>query len=421
MFSLMDTLAKAFLSYAHADNDRENGRILRLADHIRSEFELLTGSTIEIFTDSAEILWGQDFRRRLDEALQETTFFIPVLTPTYFMREECRKEMNRFVASAAALGLDELLLSLRYIPVPDLREDSVDDLKAVSAQMQFEAWDQLRLEDEQSTEHRRAVNKLAARLVQLTQNMEGGDGDGGEPPSSPGTALVAVASSAVHDGEEPRRPTIRIRTTDSAAEQNNVSADELTDEADGHNDDEGPDDDEPGLMDLVAEAQPAMDVWGATLKKLPAATVAFNEKFSVATQKMVATNALPNAFAVKVQIARELASDVEPELAEIEQLSKDYSIQLLKLDPSIKALFELAALSDDPEAHEAVTIITAAISKMVVAARAALEGTTSAADAARATAKLSKDLRPVMRRFETAMRNIGDGFTYIEAWETLAP
>ena len=79
---MVQTVAKAFLSYAHADNEREGGRILRLGELIRNEFETLTGSTIEIFTDKAEILWGHDFRRRLNEAMQETTFFIPVLTPT---------------------------------------------------------------------------------------------------------------------------------------------------------------------------------------------------------------------------------------------------------------------------------------------------------------------------------------------------
>ena len=42
----METVAKAFLSYAHSDNEREGGRILNLAKLIREEFESLTGTTI---------------------------------------------------------------------------------------------------------------------------------------------------------------------------------------------------------------------------------------------------------------------------------------------------------------------------------------------------------------------------------------
>jgi hypothetical protein len=180
-------------------------------------------------------------------------------------------------------------------------------------------------------------------------------------------------------------------------------------------------DDEPGLMDLVAEVQPAMDAWGATLTELPKASIAFNEKFGAATAKMEAANSKPNSFALKIQVARELAIDVEPELKEIERLSKEYSIGLLRLDPSLRALFELAALSNDPESQGVVAGLSQSISGLIEAARGAMVNTTGAADAARSNAKLSRDLRPVLRRFETAMRNIVDGFTFIEAWETLLP
>ncbi|TFD63537.1 toll/interleukin-1 receptor domain-containing protein [Cryobacterium sp. Hb1] len=425
----MDILAKAFLSYAHADNAREGGRILRLAEHLRNEFELLTGSTIEIFTDNAEILWGQDFRQRLDEALQETTFFIPVLTPTYFIREECRKEMNQFVASASGLGLNELLLSLRYIPVPDLREESVDDLKSVAARMQFEPWDQLRLVDEHSTEHRLAVNRLAARLVQLTQDLEGGTGAVGGGGASLGSALVTIPSpnsrsnehivlspSKNREDREANPSSAASEKTDGRSRRDHDHAAEAVEETTRHSED-----DEPGLVDLVAEVEPAMAAWGATLTKMPEATQAFNEKFAAATSKMEAANSKPNSFALKVQVARELARDVEPDLALIESLSKEYTTSLLRLDPSIRALFELAALGSDDESRPVVAELSNSIGKLIEAARSAMDSTTFAADAARANAKLSKDLRPVLRRFETAMRNIVDGFTFIEAWDTLRP
>lgn len=75
--SMVEIAAHAFLSYAHEDNEREGGRILRLAKFIENEFQTLTGTKISIFTDKAEIKWGQDFRAQLDEALQETTFSFP--------------------------------------------------------------------------------------------------------------------------------------------------------------------------------------------------------------------------------------------------------------------------------------------------------------------------------------------------------
>lgn len=407
----MEVLAKAFLSYAHADNDREGGRILRLADHIRAEFETLTGATIQIFTDNAEILWGQDFRRRLDESLQETTFFIPVLTPTYFLREECRKEMSQFVASASALGLKELLLSIRYIPVPDLREGSADDLKAVAARMQYEPWDALRLLEESAADHRQAVHRLATRLVQLTQDLESGTSDGSGASPVPGAALVAETSGPHYPADE--RPT----KGDEPEETEAPPEVEVVD--DGNDEDAEDEDDEPGLLDLIEEIQPATAEWGETIRALPIVTTAFNEKFADASARMNASSSGPNAFAIKIQIARQLAKDVEPELAELERLSKEYSKGLLRLDPAIRALFELTELTDGPDAAEQLAGMKTGLRTLIESARTAHDGTVRAADAARDNAKLLRDLRPVLRRFETAMRNVADGFVFIQAWEPL--
>ncbi|MDR6866578.1 hypothetical protein J2Y69_001171 [Microbacterium resistens] len=399
----METTAKAFWSYAHADNERENDRILRLVELVRGEYELLTGTTIKIFTDRSKIAWGDDFRQKLEEALQETSFFIPILTPTYFLRDECRKEMSQFVRSAKALGLQQLLMSIRYIPVVDLTEQSADELKAVAASMQYESWDGMRLLDEHSAEHRIAVNRLAARLATLATSLESG---AGATPSS--GALSSQEVPPRTGGDESVSGTTQTLPTSVSPSVEIVPA---------HSEEE--EDDSPGLLDLVADAQPAMESWTATLSKLTPATEQFNAKFQAATERMNQANSRPDAFARKLLAARELATDVEPELLELERLSKEYSSGLLRLDVTIRALFELTELSTDDETHAAKAILQKNLSTLVQTSRDAMKGLESAADAARNNAKLSRDLRPVLRRYETAVRNMVDGFAIIEEWESV--
>lgn len=391
----MEIVAKAFLSYAHDDDRREYGRILHLAELIRDEFESLTGTTIEVFTDSAEILWGQDFRARLNESLQETTFFIPVLTPTYFLKEECRKEMTQFVTSASALGLDQLLLSIRYLPVPDMREGSTDELKDIAARMQFEPWDGYRLLDQSGAIYRTAVNKLATRLVQLTQKLESSSGASGNPNDS-AAALIS----------DPNRP-------ETSATANDQTEDvDRTEPADPEVDD----DDAPGLIDLAEDAEPAMAAWAETLNQLTPASNALNEIFNAASLKMLDANDHPNSFAAKIVIARKLAQDVEETLQAIERLSKDYSFGLLRVDPGVRVMLEMAANADDAGARAG---FAKSLQELIDSSIVASESVRGAADAARANAGLSRDLRPVLRRFETALRNIVDGVSTIKAWQPL--
>ncbi len=389
---MSEVVAKAFLSYAHADNEREDGRIRRLATLLRSEFEFLTGETIDIFVDSAEIRWGQDFRAQLDEAMQNTTFFIPVLTPTYFLREECRKEMIQFVSSARSLGLQELLMSIRYAPVSDLREGSTDELKDIAARMQFEPWDDVRLLEETSSPYRTRINRLAARLVELTRDLEERPVNLASNPKRASNDIIAKSPwtggiSEPAEAGQNRRP-------------------EPDDEED---------DDAPGFLELMADFQPVADEWTKTLTTLGPAVGEFGELFSASSTKMEEANKKPNSFAAKIVIARQLAKEAAAPLATIEQMSKEYSTSLLRMDPIIRAVLEVLKDQEDPGSEDAV----AGIRHLIDSSREAMTSISSAADSAKANAGMSRDLRPLLRRFETALRNVVDGQDLIDGWEPL--
>ncbi|WP_149030417.1 hypothetical protein [Kitasatospora sp. MBT66] len=80
---MADNEPSGFWSYTHRDNDLDGGRILRLAEAIRNEFEIITGNELKVFVDSKSISWGDEWKLRIDTAIFGITFLIPVMTPRF--------------------------------------------------------------------------------------------------------------------------------------------------------------------------------------------------------------------------------------------------------------------------------------------------------------------------------------------------
>ena len=162
-----------FWSYVHADDDAEGGRIALLSRDVASQFGLMTGETIELFLDVESVKWGDAWRDRIDSSIAAGVFFIPILTPRYFMSPECRRELQLFARRATQLGARELVLPLLYMDVPGLREDDpADELMALVKSFQWEDWTEVGLSEPQSESYRRGVRKLATRLVEANAQAE---------------------------------------------------------------------------------------------------------------------------------------------------------------------------------------------------------------------------------------------------------
>lgn len=164
---------KGLWSYVHADDEAEGGRISRLAKDVASQFEMQTGEKIELFLDTDAVKWGENWREEIDEGLSSIAFFIPVLTPRYFMSHECRRELRFFADRATSLGVKELVLPLLYVDVESLHDDTVsDDLVALVMTFQWENWLELRFAELTSGGYRRGVSRLAARLVEANRQAD---------------------------------------------------------------------------------------------------------------------------------------------------------------------------------------------------------------------------------------------------------
>jgi hypothetical protein len=160
-----------FWSYAHEDNKLDGGAILQLAHLIAEEYSLISGDQLELFVDHDSIAWGEEWRNRIDSALAQTTFFIPIITPRYFRRPECRRELLEFAAKAEGLGVIELLLPILYVEPQDFSAESPDEAVALTARTQYQDWRTARLVEFSSREYRASVNALARRLLEITRQV----------------------------------------------------------------------------------------------------------------------------------------------------------------------------------------------------------------------------------------------------------
>jgi len=358
--------AAGFWSYTRKDDELEGGRIRRLAEKLRAEFALLTGAELELFVDRDGIEWGDAWRSRIDEALAATTFFIPIITPRYFERRECRHELLTFIGHAKSLGMEELLLPILYVQVSDLIGEgtSTDEAVAIVAATQWVDWRNLRLEEEDSGRYRQAVNRLAARLLEVSERLA-------DRPPSPAPAVVATV------GEE----------------------------------------DEPGLVDLMAVAEEALPTWQAIIEQFAPVLEQLNEANKEATAQVNESDARGGGFAGRLVVARRLGIALEGPADKLVQLGNSYASELVRIDPGILAM--LRALEQDPTQlnDEGITELLNSIQGFAALSRNNAQSTRELSDTYSGIADISRVLRGPVRKIKQGLRGVLDGQSIIDEWD----
>lgn len=163
---------RVFLSYARQADRRDDQAVSTLRQALEGELHLLTGEPFDIFQDWQDIGWGQDWRRRIQEALDESLFVIPLLTEGLFKSEVCREELELFRAREQSLARDDLFLPLLYARCPSLERHRDDPLVALMNARNWHDWRDLRHEPSTSATYRRAVTRLAERLIEAVERTE---------------------------------------------------------------------------------------------------------------------------------------------------------------------------------------------------------------------------------------------------------
>jgi parallel beta-helix repeat protein len=156
----------AFMSYVHADD--KYGRPTEFRQYLSDEVRIQIGEEFPIFQDH-DIQWGQNWRERIEESLDEASFLIPIITPSFFNSPYCRSELERFLDREKQLGRNDLILSVYYVNCPFLDDEAKqasDKLAQAIATHQYADWRELRFEPFTAP----LVGKTLARLAGQIRN-----------------------------------------------------------------------------------------------------------------------------------------------------------------------------------------------------------------------------------------------------------
>ncbi|WP_062443624.1 toll/interleukin-1 receptor domain-containing protein [Herbidospora daliensis] len=360
------TNAAGFWSYTHRDDQAEGGRLLRLAESVREEYALLTGDDLEIFVDREGIEWGDEWRQRIDQALQSTTFFIPIITTRYLRSHECRRELLRFAGKAESLGVKELFLPIVYAPIRQLDTGEDDDeIVALVRRTHFQDWRELRLLDENSAAYRAAVHALAGRLVRIAENLQE------NPPALPTPEELAGDAWA---GEG------------------------------------------PGIVDVMAEAEKAVPAWASTIDELRTTLTELGVVVTPMAARIQESDQAGHGFAGRLALLREFADEMDPVADRLVAVSTRYADQVVTINPAILAAireYEQDSGTATPEERASFVKVMRELADTMQPAVAGLDELLRNLDGAKG---ISRDLAKPLGKMSKALSSLQDSNGLISQW-----
>lgn len=145
----MPTEPAGFLSYVQLNDKHDSGRLTQLRERLEYEVQVHTGQPFPIFQDRNDIKWGQQWKKRIEEGIDASTFLVAIITPSYLKSPACRDEFELFLAREKKLKRSDLILPLVYVDTPQLvdkRAQSADKIVKELASRQWADWRDLRHE-----------------------------------------------------------------------------------------------------------------------------------------------------------------------------------------------------------------------------------------------------------------------------------
>ncbi len=164
----------AFISYVHLDNIYENGRLTKFGKRLSNAVRFLGEEQFQIFQDHKDIQWGENWRERIEKSLDQVSFLIPIITPSYFRSPECREELEYFIKRENILGRNDLILPVYYLSTPLIDDEikcATDKLAQVIAAHQHVDWRDLRLRGFESLLIRKAIEEIAKKILTALERV----------------------------------------------------------------------------------------------------------------------------------------------------------------------------------------------------------------------------------------------------------
>jgi F-box protein 11 len=155
----------AFMTYVHADD--KYGHLSTFRERLGDEVQVQIGREFPIFQDRKDIQWGKNWKQRIEDSLDEVTFLIPIITPSFFNSQPCREELQRFLDREKQLGRTDLILPIYFVDCPLLNDEKLrakDELAQAIASRQYADWRDLRFEPFTNPQVGKTLARLAVQI-----------------------------------------------------------------------------------------------------------------------------------------------------------------------------------------------------------------------------------------------------------------
>lgn len=365
--------AKGFWSYVHKDDLAEKGRITQLAHDVTNEYEMITAETIRLFLDRDDISWGNAWSEVIDHGLEAAAFFVPIITPRYFLSSECRRELSTFARRAEALGVTKLIMPILYVDVPDLHANSVnDEVMDYIRKYQWKDWCQLRFAEVTSQEYRVAVANLARELADANRAI-----------------IDSEVASGLPGDKSP--PPVDITSIPS---------------------------DEPGLLDLLEQGERALPAAAATMEAINAVLENFTRITEQASEEINRSDKAGKGSAGRLAAARNLARNFAEPVTIFLDLANTFESQMVAADAAVKLMISSApaAVDFDPAFKPALCEFFRTTRTTAQSTNAMLDQYEVLNDNLGQAESLSRDLRPILQQMRKGIATISAAASVIDGW-----
>lgn len=172
--------ALAFLSYTRKDDEFFGGYITAFRKMLENAVQVVTGETsFQVFQDIDGIVIGENWEKKLEEAIHGSSFFVPMLSPLFFNSQPCREEVEKFLEHERALNRSDLILPIYFLTTAKLEkeeEKTKDPLATEFAKRQLFDWRQQANVPLQDPAGREAILALARAVANALERLEVANG-----------------------------------------------------------------------------------------------------------------------------------------------------------------------------------------------------------------------------------------------------
>lgn len=173
-------------------------------------------------------------------------------------------------------------------------------------------------------------------------------------------------------------------------------------------------DDEPGIMDMLAEGEAALGEVSGTLDEMTGISGQIGQLMNESIARIKESDAKKKGFAGRLIVARQLAHSLAEPTGLFEGLANDYVGSVAKLDAMVDYI--LRRMEEDPAEAEDGQGFLRAVIKLADAVDGVAVSVAHFREGAVGLRKLAKDLAPASKTIERSLNRYASGNTTISGW-----